>query len=89
MGRAVITTDVPGCRETVEKNSNGMLVPVGDVQSRSDAKVHFIEHPELIVSMGREGRRIAEERYDVRSVNLSLIGFLEGTESIGTLNNGV
>nr|BBJ04617.1 glycosyl transferase family 1 [Marinobacter nauticus] len=89
MGRAVITTDVPGCRETVENHDNGILVPAGDVQSLADAMAHFIENPDLVVSMGREGRRIAEERYDVRYVNSSLIAFLEGPQSVGALKNSV
>lgn len=89
MGRAVITTDVPGCRETVESHDNGILVPAGDVQSLADAMAHFIENPDLVVSMGREGRRIAEERYDVRCVNSSLIAFLEGPQSANALKNSV
>ena len=37
MGRAVITTDVPGCRETVEHGRNGLLVPARDVRALADA----------------------------------------------------
>lgn len=87
MGRAVITTDVPGCRETVETNDNGLLVPVGDSQALADAMAHFIRHPDLVISMGKKGRRIAEERYDVRLVNASLIAFLEGAQSIDALKD--
>lgn len=89
MGRAVITTDVPGCRETISGNRNGILVPVADVEALVDAMVRFIEDPELILTMGQEGRRIAEECYDVRSVNSALIGFLEGAEGRCGFQNSV
>jgi glycosyltransferase involved in cell wall biosynthesis len=69
MGRPVITTDAPGCRETVEEGVNGFLVPVRDSKALAEAMERFIEKPELIKKMGRESRRIAEEKYDVRKVN--------------------
>lgn len=69
MGRPVITTDAPGCRETVIDAKNGFLVPVRDVNALADRMEYFIKHPELIVSMGEESRRIAVEKYDVRKVN--------------------
>ena len=78
MGRPVITTDVPGCRETVEDERNGFLVPVRDAKALAGAMARFIERPELITAMGKESRYIAEERFDVHQVNaklLSLLGF--------------
>ncbi len=69
MGRPVITTDVPGCRETVQPGCNGMLVPARDAAELANAMTHFIEHPSDIERMGAEGRRIAVEKYDVRKVN--------------------
>lgn len=69
MGRAVITTDAPGCRETVVDGDNGFLVPVKAVDELVKAMVRFIEDPELGVRMGRRSRQIAEERYDVHRVN--------------------
>ena len=69
MGRAVITTDVPGCRETVKNGVNGFLVPVKDSEALAEAMVRFIEEPDLIEKMGKESRRLAEERFDVYKVN--------------------
>ena len=69
MGRPVITTDAPGCRETVVEGVNGYLVPVKDSRAVAEAMERFIEQPELIQLMGRESRRIAEERFDVHKVN--------------------
>jgi len=67
--RLVITTDAPGCRETVIDGENGFLVPPRDPEALADAMERFIIHPELIELMGKESRRMAEERFDVRRIN--------------------
>ncbi|WP_193370346.1 glycosyltransferase family 4 protein [Pelagibius marinus] len=79
-GRPVITTDAPGCRETVVVGENGYLVPPRDVGSLVGAMLHFVENPQQIVVMGRNSRRLAEERFDVRAINermLSAMGLDE------------
>jgi len=76
MGRAVITTDAPGCRETVEEGVNGFLVPVRDVPALNLAMLRFIENPTLIATMGRESRRLAELRFDVHTINARLLKIL-------------
>jgi len=73
MGRAIITTDVPGCRETVEDGRNGRLVPVRDGPALAVAMLGLVDVPEQIKSMGRESRRIAEERFDVHDVNRTIL----------------
>lgn len=74
MGRAIITTDAPGCRETVEHGQNGFLVPVQSVEKLSEAMIKLIEHPELIDEMGRRSRQIAESKYCVEKVNAAMLG---------------
>ena len=69
MGRPIITTDAPGCRETVVDGENGFLVPVKNVDALVHAMKRFILEPELIEKMGRRSREIAEEKYDVHKVN--------------------
>ena len=69
MARPVITTDAPGCRETVVPGVNGFLVPPRDVRALAEAMERFIREPVLIVRMGQESRRLAEERFDARKVN--------------------
>ncbi len=69
MGRPIITTDAPGCRETVIDGRNGFLVPVKNVSALMSAMEKFISEPDLIAKMGKESRIIAEEKYDVRKVN--------------------
>lgn len=73
-GRAVITTDAPGCRETVTPGDNGFLVPVGDAPALAEAMERFILEPELARSMGLRSRALAEEKYDVRRVNAVMLG---------------
>ncbi|WP_350655963.1 glycosyltransferase family 4 protein [Psychrobacter sp. S1-30-MNA-CIBAN-0213] len=77
MGRAIITTDAPGCRETVVDGDNGFLVPVKDVDALAQAMLRFIEQPALIAQMGRRARIIAEEKYDVHKVNAHMISEME------------
>jgi glycosyltransferase involved in cell wall biosynthesis len=69
MGRPVITTDAPGCRETVVDGDNGFLVPVKAVDELVVAMLKFVEQPELIARMGERSRQVAEEKYDVDKVN--------------------
>ena len=73
LGRAVITTDAPGCRETVVDGVNGFLVETQSAEAVARAMLRFIEAPELVDRMGREARRIAEERYDVRIVSRKMM----------------
>lgn len=72
-GRAVITTDTPGCRETVEEEINGFLVPPKNPEVLARKMIHLIENPSLIKKMGKESRLLAEKYYDVRKVNQSII----------------
>ena len=69
MGRAVITTDAPGCRETVITGENGFLVPVKDPKALARAMMRFILEPGLIESMGKRSRELAIQKFDVHSVN--------------------
>lgn len=69
MGRPVITTDAPGCRETVTDGDNGFLVPVEAVDELAEAMVRFIEEPGLVNKMGQRSRQVAEQKYDVHRVN--------------------
>ena len=73
MGRAIITTDTPGCRETVVDGDNGFLVPVKDAAALANAMLKFIEQPELIAKMGKRSREVAEQKYDVEIVNKQML----------------
>jgi glycosyltransferase involved in cell wall biosynthesis len=69
MGRPIITTDSPGCRETVSDGMNGFLVPTRDAVALSRAMRRFVESPDLVARMGARSRAMAEARFDVRIVN--------------------
>ena len=73
MGRAIITTDAPGCRETVTDGDNGFLVEVKSVESLVKAMEKLILQPELIVKMGSRSREIALHKYDVHQVNTHMM----------------
>lgn len=73
MGRAIITTDAPGCRETVRDGDNGFLVPVKDVKCLVEAMLSFLDNPELIKEMGAKARQVAVDKYDVAKVNRAMI----------------
>lgn len=81
MGRTIITTDAPGCRETVIDNDNGFLVPVKSVEALVIAMKKLIENPDLIKKMGQRSREIAEEKYDVHKVNDSMLKAMGISES--------
>lgn len=70
--RAVITTDAPGCRETVEDKVNGLLVPIKDVDAIVGAMTYMIEHPEEVDRMAKAGREKAEELFDVNKINAKI-----------------
>jgi glycosyltransferase involved in cell wall biosynthesis len=69
MGRPVITTDAPGCRDTVVDGENGFLVPVGDEAALADRMLSLIDDPGSLPRMGARSRALAEERFDVREVD--------------------
>ncbi|WP_151837591.1 glycosyltransferase family 4 protein [Acinetobacter ursingii] len=72
IGRPVITTDVPGCRETVVDGLNGFLVPKWNPEDLAEKMCYFIENPEQINIMGKESYKIAQEKFDVHRVNQKL-----------------
>jgi glycosyltransferase involved in cell wall biosynthesis len=86
-GRAVITTDTAGCRETifeagpsnvhgVREGLNGLLVPVRDSEALAAALEMLLKCRETVTRMGREGRRLAELHYGVNEVNRSMMSFM-------------
>lgn len=73
IGRALITTDMPGCRETVVEGRNGFLVRPRDPASLATAMERFANDPSLIRAFGIRSRAYAEERFDVHAVNQILL----------------
>ena len=72
-GRPVITTDTPGCRETVKHGETGYLVPAREYEGLYVAMEHFILNPGDIPEMGEASYQYAKEKYDVHKVNKTII----------------
>lgn len=77
IGRAVITTDVPGCRETVIDGVNGFIVPPWRWDILAEKMIYFIENPEQIKFMGMASHQIAKEKFDAAKVNKKLCRILD------------
>lgn len=73
MARPVITTDMPGCRQTVEEGVTGLLVPPFEPGALMRAMARFVEDPGLIAPMGAAGRRLAEEQFGADEVALAML----------------
>ncbi len=67
-GRAVVTTDVPGCRDAIEPDVTGLLVPVRDAAALADAIARLAEDSALRQAMGAAGRALAEREFDINQV---------------------
>ncbi|WP_417559369.1 glycosyltransferase family 4 protein [Marinomonas sp.] len=73
MGRAVITTDAVGCKDTVDEGVNGFKIPVKNVALLVEKMIWFIEHPDQIQPMGLASRKMVEEKFDVHKVNARML----------------
>lgn len=67
-GRATITTDVPGCRDAIEPDVTGLLVPPRDVDALADAMQRLAENGEARSRMGAEGRKLAAREFGIEKV---------------------
>jgi glycosyltransferase involved in cell wall biosynthesis len=68
-GRAIITTDTPGCKETVKQGVNGFLIEPKSTAALTAACEKILDEPELVSKMGMASRTLAEELFDVQKVN--------------------
>lgn len=64
-GRAVVTTDHPGCRDAIRPDGTGILIPIKDSVALANAVQTLIENPSLRKSMGEAGRELAEEAFSI------------------------
>ena len=67
-GRAVVTTDIPGCRDAIIDNVTGLLVPPRDSNALAIAIKKLILNTEQRENMGRSGRQLAENTFSIKSV---------------------
>jgi glycosyltransferase involved in cell wall biosynthesis len=77
-GRPVITTDVPGCRETVVHGKNGFLVPPNDPEALAEAMTKMIEmQPADIQKMADASVNLARKKFDVHKVNADILRIMD------------
>lgn len=67
-GRAVITTDVPGCRDAIEPDVSGLLVPPRDAVALAQAIERLLQEDVLRRQMGQAGRELAEREFSIEKV---------------------
>ena len=67
-GRAVVTTDVPGCQHAIIPDVTGLLVPVQDSEKLADAIERLLEDPGLRLRMGEAGRELAEDDFAIEKI---------------------
>lgn len=75
--RPIITTDVPGCRETVVDGYNGFIIPLNDVDKLFEKMEYFIENKNKIEKMGKNSYNLCVEKFDVRKINKEIMGIME------------
>lgn len=71
--RALVTTDMPGCREIVQDAHNGLLVPARRPVALADALGALLVDPERRAHMGALGRALVEERFSAAVVNRAIL----------------
>ena len=73
MGRAIITCDAPGCRETVQQGRNGFLIEPRSAPALMAAMQSFLDDPSLAAKMGAKSLALARDKYDVRKINAIML----------------
>lgn len=76
MGRPIITTNAPGCRETVQDGYNGFLIPIKDVDLLVEKMEWFVKHQDKIVEMGQASYDICLNKFDVKKVNEDMLNHM-------------
>jgi glycosyltransferase involved in cell wall biosynthesis len=75
-GRPIITTNVAGCRDTVDERVNGCLVEAGNARALAEAMESFLKRPDLIPPIARASRAKAERFCGIETVNNGLLAAL-------------
>jgi glycosyltransferase involved in cell wall biosynthesis len=82
IGRAIITTDVPGCRETVQDRHNGFLIEPRSPIALAEAMTALMANTELVAQFGLASRLLAESKYDVKLVNETLLRHITSNATV-------
>ncbi|WP_136465442.1 glycosyltransferase family 4 protein [Flagellimonas onchidii] len=82
IGMPVITTDTPGCKETIIPETNGFLIPPKSLDPLIDTCRYFLDNPASIENMGQESRNLAEKKFDVNIINQFLVAHINATLNV-------
>ena len=83
IGRPVITSDIPGCRECVEDGKSGFLVPKQDIQALVDAMTQFIQLSQAKKeAMAEQSHQLALSRFNVEDVIATYDAILQDAHSL-------
>ena len=85
VGRAMVTADVPGCREIVHHEVNGLLVPVRDARATADAIRRLLDDPKLRQRMGHASRIMAEAEFSEPKFVADTLAVYRTLLPVGTL----
>lgn len=77
IGRAIITTNVPGCKDSVIEGVNGFLIAPYNIEALAEKMAYFIEHPAKIAEMGNNSHQIAIRDFDATKINKRLMELLD------------
>lgn len=77
MGRPIITTKTPGCKEVVTEGKNGAFVKVRDSQDLAEKMIWMIKHRDRLQEMGDESYKLCLERFDIGKVNCDMLKIME------------
>ncbi|MCB9282505.1 MAG: glycosyltransferase family 4 protein [Lewinellaceae bacterium] len=78
MGKPIVTTDAPGCKETVEPGENGLLVPVRDEEALTLAMRQLMElSPAVLRDMGEKSRQRALDRFNMQAINQQFLDLIK------------
>lgn len=84
-GLAVITTDAPGCRETVVDEVNGLLIPIRSPSALEEAMMRYVRDPALVTQHAKASRALAERKFDVNIINQHMSAIIVGSAEIDSL----
>jgi len=77
IGMPIITTNTPGCKETIVPNKNGILIEPNNLHYLILAMEHFLKKPKIIEEMGIASRKLAEDKFDVDIINKNILLILQ------------
>lgn len=80
-GRAIVTTNTPGCREIVKDGENGLLIPPKNPLALAIALRKLIENKQMRIKMGLRGRKIVEDEFSINKVVLQTLTLYEQIKS--------